>query len=186
MNATDLRQLANGLDVLENINTSQSLHRLKQEIPFSNKLNDFICKWIENNKDKFVFTDTDDFDPNDIEGTLQKHIQRYNETGKIHVWTGCSDKTIFADATVNHKFRAWHDYIHVTEGYGYDFIGESIVADIQRQQLPKEWVLERELVMCEIVGQAQYNMIYGEFIDNQRLFTADYLNNVKQTLKKKY
>lgn len=187
MNSKELRQLANGLDVLDNINSVDKLQRLKDNQPFSQQLNDWVTKWYEDHKDKFVFTETDDFDPNDIEGTLHKHIRRYyQETGKIHVWTGASDNTIFADPKVNHYFRAWHDYIHVTQNYGYDFIGESIVADIQRQQLPKEWIFERELVMCEVVGQAQYNMIQGDFVNNQRQFTMDYLRNCLVTLRKKY
>ena len=186
---TIVKDITNGLELLENQSNRNlvinNYNRFKTKTPFSPTLNNYIEEWFETYKNVFVFTDTDDFDENDIEGTLEKHIQRFKDTGKIHVWTGESDGTIFGDATINHKFRAWHDYIHVTLGYGYDFIGESIVASIQASQLPSEWVFEKELVLCEVVGQAQYFMQHNEFLKDQRKFTVTYLQSPFEALRVK-
>lgn len=173
--SNDLVKLTNGLNIVESLNNVASLGLLKMDVPFSERLNDFIREWFSQNWDKFIFTDEDDFNPDDIEGTLQNHIKRYEETGKIYIWTGASDRTIFGEPTVNHYFRAWHDYIHITNNLGYDFVGESIVCEIQKSMLPIDWVLERNLVHAEIIGQAQYFMLNGEFLNDQRKFTRRYL-----------
>ena len=156
--------------------------RLKTTVPFSTRFNEWIEQWFENHKDLFVFVNEDDFDETDIQGTFDKHVQRFKETGKIHIWTGASDHTIFGEPTVNHKFRAWHDYIHITYGYGYDFVGESICSAIQQSMLPTNWHFERNLVHAEIVGQAQYFMVNGNFLNDQRLFTYLYLQQPQNTL----
>jgi hypothetical protein len=153
--------------------------RIKEEFrnatPFSPRLNQWITDWFENHYHMFVFTDEDDFDESDIEGTFQKHLDRYEETGKIHIWRGASEGTIFASEQVNHYFRAWHDYIHITKRLGYDFIGETAVCQIQMAELPVEWYFEKQLVNCEIVAQALHFMKFEEFVSNQRLFTLRFL-----------
>ena len=183
----DLERLTNGLNLLENTETKDRLintfSRLKQETPFSIRLNSIIEEWFENHKQYFVFVDEDDFDGNDIEGTFQKHMKRFSDERVIHIWTGASDNTIFGNPTVNHKFRAWHDYIHITRGFGYDYLGESIVCDIQKNMLPQDLTFEKELVHVEIVGQAQYFMLNKEFLSNQRKFTIDYLISPFDALK---
>ena len=172
---TDLERLKNGLDTLENIRTKYRLFKLRDEAPFSQQLNNFISQWYAANWEHFLFTDEDDFDETDIQGTFDRHVQRFKETGTIKIWTGASEGTIFGEPTINHYFRAWHDYIHITEGLGYDFVGESIVCEIQKSQLPNEWIFEKELIQSEIVGQAQYFMTNGDFLKDQRRFTHRYL-----------
>ncbi len=182
---TDLERLKNGLDTLENIDSKYRLFKLREEAPFSRQLNNFISQWYAENWEHFLFTDEDDFDENDIQGTFDRHVQRFKETGTIKIWTGASDGTIFGEPTINHYFRAWHDYIHITEGLGYDFVGESIVCEIQKSQLPSTWIFEKELIQSEIVGQAQYFMTNGEFLSNQRLFTEVYLNDPLRAIRSK-
>lgn len=192
LTTNDITRLKNGLDLVEEHDRVEQLlnfldnPRVKQEnkdsLSFSPRLNDYINTWFEQHKDIFEFVEEDDFDGEDLEGTLAKHIKRYQETGKIHIWTGASDGTIFADPTINHKFRAWHDYIHLTENLGYDFVGESVVSSIQQAQLPLGWEFERMLIHAEIVGQAQYFMKYGDFLLDQRGFTVEYLNSPKLAL----
>ena len=98
-----------------------------KNIPFSDKLNQFIKLWFENHKDTFVFTEVDNFDEKDIQSTFENHKKIYRETGKIHIWTGASENTIFGDEKINHYFRAWHDYIHLNYNLGYSITEESIV-----------------------------------------------------------
>ena len=187
LTTNDITRLKNGLDIVEQhegivgrlnyLNDPRVKQEDKDSLSFSPRLNNYINTWFEQYKDTFVFTDEDDFDADDIEGTLGTHIRRYKRTGKIHIWTGASENTIFADATVNHKFRAWHDYIHITNNIGYDFVGESIVSSMQQAQLPLGWEFEKELIHCEVVGQGQYFMKWGEFLLDQRKFSLEYLNS---------
>jgi hypothetical protein len=155
-----------------------------QKIPFSKKLNQFIKLWFKTHKDIFIFTNEDNFNPNDIEGTFNAHKKIYKETGKVHIWTGESENTIFGKEKINHYFRAWHDYIHLNYNLGYSITEESIVCNIQRDMLPSDWVFEKELINAEIIGQAHYFYINNDFVKNQRLFTANYLHNSINALKK--
>ena len=151
--------------------------RIKNSIPFSEKLNDFISDWFELHKDIFVFTDKDNFDSNNIEATFELHKKIYRNTGKIHIWNGASDKTIFGDSIINCKFRAWHDYIHINYNLGYSITEESIVCDIQKDMLPFTWDFEKKLIECEIRGQVHYFYRNNKFVENQRLFTIKWLES---------
>ncbi|NRA78764.1 MAG: hypothetical protein HRU18_11190 [Pseudoalteromonas sp.] len=164
---------------------SYSYLRYKKTIPFSERLNQFIDAWFETHKDTFVFTEVDDFNSDDIVETFERHKKRYRETKKIHVWTGESDNTIFGSAEVNHKFRAWHDYIHINHNLGYSITEESIVCDIQRDMLPADWAFENRLLECEIKGQAYYFYKQNKFINNQRLFTCYWLQDTISALNLK-
>ena len=155
-----------------------------QKIPFSEKLNQFIKLWFKTHKDTFILTDVDTFDSNDIEATFEMHKQIYRETGKIYIWKGESENTIFGNEKINHYFRAWHDYIHLNYNLGYSITEESIVCNIQKNQLPQDWYFEKELINAEIIGQAHYFYKNNSFLKNQRLFTANYLNNSINALKK--
>lgn len=157
---------------------------LKQDVPLSERLNKFITdKYnLYNSIYNIVFTDTDDFDENDIEGTFAKHVERFVNSGTIHIWTGASDNTIFGDPKINHYFRAWHDVEHLVNRLGYDYLDESVVCEIQKSKLPQDWHFERALIHAEITGQAQYNMKTGFFVKDQRLFTKAYIYDPKKAI----
>lgn len=161
------------------------LNRLKKTAPFSNRLNNFVLDWFEIHKDTFIFTDKDNFDSDNIEATFENHKKIYRETGKIYIWTGCSENTIFGSPEINHKFRAWHDYIHLNYFLGYSIIEESIVCDIQKDMLPVDWIFERKLIECEIRGQAHYFYLNNKFINNQRLFSSLWIQDSIKALRLK-
>jgi len=167
---------------MKNLNT---FYRYKNNIPFSYRLNEWLEIWFNNRKEFFVFTNNDDFNSEDIEGTFKAHQKRFRDTKKIHIWNGESEKTIFGDSKFNLYFRAWHDYIHIKYGFGYSQTDEAIVSDIQKNQLPKDWIFERELIHAEIVGQAHYNYINNSFVKEQRLFTIEYLQDTVKALNNK-
>lgn len=179
----------NYLDILKDIDfAEQNQHRreylianfsrLKSSVPFSPRLNLWIEKWFKQHESMFVFTDNDDFfDANSIQETLQLHIERFKSTNKIHIFSGASSDNIYGSVEGNLMFRSWHDYIHITHRSGFSFAGESIVASIQCSMLPSDWILEKELVMLEILGQNQYYSVHKEFLKNQRRFTIDYLKD---------
>lgn len=180
MERKDLLRIADALELKESLEARQSIldsfGRLKADVPFSRRLNQYIEDWFDKYSHCFVFVDEDDFDEDDLEGTFKRHTERFLAENKIHIWKGSSSSTIFGSEQVNWKFRAWHDFIHLTEGFGYDFIGESIVAERQIAMLPESWLFEKELVRIEVVGQAQYLSYNGVFVEDQRRFTVDYLH----------
>lgn len=173
-----------GATEAHNANDIWPLLRLKNTVPFSDRLNNFLICFYRANKDKFIFTSVDDFNSEDLEGTFKKHVQRYKETGKIHIWTGASNNTIFAVPEVNYYFRAWHDLTHIENNLGYSYLEEFIVCEIQKNELPKYWILEQKLVHAEIIGQGLYNFYNsGRFVQCQRSFTLNYLFDPINTLK---
>lgn len=59
----------------------------------------------------------DGFDTTDNEehcNTYRK-LEGYHKAtgGRIIVWTGASNRTIFGAPEINHAFRAWHDWCHL-------------------------------------------------------------------------
>lgn len=159
--------------------------RMKDNIPFSTKLNNWIDKWYLGKIGIFEFTDIDNFDPNDLKGTFLEHKDYFKQVGRIRIWKGASNNTIYGDPKVNLYFRAWHDYTHITNDLGYSPIEESIVAEIQKSQLPEDWIIERKLIDIEVTGQVQYHHLNGEFVKDQRQFTAIYYQDPMTALKQK-
>lgn len=85
----------------------------------------------------------------------------------------CED-TIYGDPEVNMMFRAWHDSVHLMEGYDFSVAGEAHVAYLQIAQLmalfgPRpEWAA---LILSEVIGQAVYMVGHGKFPVKQRAGT---------------
>ncbi|WP_396146078.1 hypothetical protein [Flavobacterium sp.] len=154
-----------------------NFERLKPDIAFSKRLNIWIEDFYNKHSRYFVFVDFDDFNLDDISETHKKHVERFKETAKIHIWTGASETTIFSDPKINWYFRAWHDYIHINYNLGYSFEEESMVASKQCAMLDKDWLLEKELVQIEILAQGQYFQVHSDFPVNQRKFCISYLRD---------
>jgi len=97
--------------------------------------------------------------------SLTRHI------GVPVVWSGASERTIYADPRVNHAFRAWHDALHLRLGAGFDLEGESRVALEQARivcQYSHTWA---RLVMAEVQDQAEYSIKNGLFVSDQVKFS---------------
>jgi len=113
--------------------------------------------------------------------TLEKITSYYDRTGKLLVWRGESDTTIFSLPDFNYLFRAWHDYHHITKQLPFDTEGESMVATYQAQDihalaLPahvKHFCIA--LIDCEVNGQIEHYNQTGEFLSNQKAFACDYM-----------
>jgi len=126
------------------------------------------------------------FDVTDIPSdcdTLAKVRRWHQATGRIMVWTGESDCTIFGAPHVNHAFRAWHDYVHVVFGLPFTAQGEHLVMKIQQRHVysfgaeftEAERELFCKLLECEIDAQVQYYETHGEFVKDQRKFAERYM-----------
>jgi hypothetical protein len=102
--------------------------------------------------------------------TLSRNI------GGLVVWDGGSDNTIYGDAKVNWAFRAWHDSLHLKLNADFSLEGETRVALEQARILGG---YHAEIVLAEVIGQAEYFAKHGEFPTNQVEFIKSYLKGIK-------
>lgn len=93
----------------------------------------------------------------------------------IVVWSGASDLTVFGDPSVNHAFRAWHDSLHIHMQAPFNLQGETLVAKEQARILSTYGDTYGDIIMIEVVGQAQYLQETGGFPVDQEAFTRKQL-----------
>lgn len=110
----------------------------------------------------------------------EAYFDEIRERGRVTVFTGGSDNTIFGEPEINYDFRAWHEWTHFILRAGFDLTGELAVAHRQCEDLAlvfghgykyDEW---RKLVMAEVYGQALYFDQRGEFPIDQVYFDVLY------------
>lgn len=103
-------------------------------------------------------------------------VNRYVNNGRMTVWSGYSDNTIYGCTEHNGAFRAWHDAIHYKLQAPFTFGGEAAVVYEQIRQLVDcygdddiviQWCA---YMLTEVLGQALFNVQYGEFPIDQREF----------------
>lgn len=108
--------------------------------------------------------------------SLDQLIAHVSATGRILVWAGASDRTIFGDEEVNHAFRAWHDWCHYTHKLPFTYAGEIRVAFVQAAHLVRlygqtpeteRWVA---MIFAEVIGQSAFQEATGQFPVDQELF----------------
>lgn len=114
-------------------------------------------------------------------------VAHYAETGRIMVWNGASDRTIFADSQVNFAFRAWHDSRHIVGGFDFTQAGELGVAAMQKANILAIYDGAQAAFYCrlldaEIMGQFHYFEIHGGFPLDQKGFVVAYLEDQKSAL----
>lgn len=169
----------NYLNAKENI--CNNFASLNNDVPFSKRLNNFVLEWYEENKEKIVFSEIDEFETTDYKNAFTLMKDRYENTGKIMITVGKSD-TVFGNSDIHDKFRAWHDYSHIMCNCGFDVGGESIVASTQASKLPEDWLFEKEMIIALICGTNQYYKIHKDYIVNQRQFVSDYIKNAEHAI----
>lgn len=126
---------------------------------------------------KFTTTNSTHF------GTLPSITRHYLCTGELMVWNGASDQTIFSTEYLNCAFRAWHDFHHVDMQHPFTKLGEAAVCEAQMRDV-REYVDNEELqrYMCmlldaEINGQVGVFLDTGTFVEDQRTFAVQYIND---------
>lgn len=117
------------------------------------------------------------FDVADVAPDNWEDLKALLDAGqRLTVWSGGSEKTIFADREVNFAFRAWHDWTHYRGNFDFSPLGEIMTCEQQIRDLAKvygggnsvkRWA---PILRCEIIGQALHNALTGEFPDDQRAF----------------
>ncbi len=94
-------------------------------------------------------------------------------TGRILVWSGASDSSIFACQETNWAFRAWHDWNHWRYELPFTDKGEAAVCKKQQQQIRDQYGAGQQteyfcsLLYFEIMEQLDYKNMFGQFPDNQ-------------------
>lgn len=129
--------------------------------------------------------DVSDSAPSSLIG-LRAH---YEATGRICVWSGGSDRTIFADAETNYAFRAWHDYHHLTGEHDFTPDGELSVACAQSQDIYDLYGLHHrwaDILHAEIIGQGEYERANGVFPNDQMAFVRAYLIHPENALRQEF
>lgn len=126
--------------------------------------------------------------------TLEKLRDHVLKTGRMLVWNGASENTIFGDPEINWGFRAWHDHCHLRnrEGKfdpaapiehlnGFTLNGERVTALEMCSDIRKVYgygpIAKRmmALVWAEVVGQAMFFERHGRFPQDQVAFVRAYL-----------
>lgn len=104
------------------------------------------------------------------------------KTGRMVVWSGASDHTIFADREVNWAFRAWHDHCHMRGPYPFTKEGEREVLAEQIRDIRKLYGYGEipdamcDLLRAEVIGQSQYCDAHnGLFPADQMAFARAYV-----------
>jgi hypothetical protein len=109
--------------------------------------------------------------------------------GRMVVWSGGSERTIFGDPAVNYAFRAWHDWCHWRGRHPFTPAGERACLRAQRRHLlalygdgprTRRWIA---LLTAEVLGQQRHFDRHGRFPDDQRAFVAAYLHDPEAALR---
>lgn len=116
------------------------------------------------------------------------------DCGRMVVWDGASDDTVFAEPRVNYAFRAWHDLTHIVYQCPFTIDGESEALNMQLIDLleffpgiPTETMARwKAILVAEVDGQGEYNARYGRFPVNQRAFVEAYLVDKRDALNRKF
>jgi hypothetical protein len=116
--------------------------------------------------------------------TLAGVRHRVARTGRMLVWAGGSDATIFGCVDTNHHFRAWHDWCHLTGGHEFTLEGERATLEMQAEHLIRvygrghadirRWL---RIIYAEVVAQAEHYEDRGEFIADQAEFTKRHMRS---------
>jgi hypothetical protein len=113
--------------------------------------------------------------------TYEELIAHLDAGGRMLVYSGGSERTIYGDPEVNFAFRAWHDWCHWRGRYDFSHEGERAACAMQGDHLiarygdspqTRRWQC---ILHAEIIGQREYFDRHGAFPEDQRAFVAAYL-----------
>ncbi len=151
---------------------------MNNNVPYSPRLNEFVLDWFSKNAQHFHVYHNFKFDLSNPDKVFQHFTDHWNVHGTIPMWYDDNDDNIFGDREVNAKFRAWHDYMHIVNGFDFSLEGEIKTYHKQQKLLPQMWYWERLLLQSEIIGQGVYYTFSEKPIESQRQFTMDFIFHV--------
>lgn len=103
------------------------------------------------------------------EVTCNDMINTYNEHGVLKISALHNNSDIYTPLQ-NLKFRAIHDYVHLTKNYPCDYDGELKTYLYQSQGLSDA---AKKVLYSEIVLQASYYLYFGVFAEKQKIVIVE-------------
>lgn len=98
---------------------------IDQPLPLSTSLNVIVQHMAHK-----LFPTGYDVGP-DAPDSLEALNGQIAQRGRLVVYSGASDNTIFGAPEINHDFRAWHDWTHWRHQLPFTPEGEQQVAELQ-------------------------------------------------------
>lgn len=93
------------------------------------------------------------------------------QIGHMYVYGGASEQTIYGAPSDNHRFRAWHDTIHLALDQDFYPAGEAVVAREHARILGQWSAIAADLVYADVYHQVEYAKAHGgEFPVDQKSF----------------
>ncbi len=131
------------------------------------------------------------YDTTDNEGDAPTSLSELNTViqggaGRMVVWSGACENTIFDCPETNQDFRAWHDWCHWRGQFPFTLDGEKDAVAMQCDNLQtlygyhadvSKWQL---IVRADIIGTFAHREIAGAYPVNQRAWTEHILNGLEQ------
>lgn len=115
--------------------------------------------------------------------SLKRLKAEYASRGRITIYSGGSEGTIFDCADTNRMFRAWHDHAHLTLDANFSFEGETAACEYQIAQIFARYgdgdtgQEMARVLRAEVIGQALFWQRNRRYVSRQRAFTLAYLDN---------
>jgi hypothetical protein len=102
--------------------------------------------------------------------------------GRLMVWDGASETTMFDCRETNYAWRAWHDWCHYKLQAPFNMDGERLVVEMQKDHLRTVYGANHPLmakwcamVDADIIGILEYHERTGEYPEDQRAVVEQYL-----------
>lgn len=111
--------------------------------------------------------------------SLEELTAHIAATGRMLVFSGASDSTIYTCRETNYAFRAWHDWCHWKGSHPFTIAGERAVMEMQRDHLRTVYGNHPDLPLwdaileAEIIAQAERHESTGAFPMDQRTFVEE-------------
>jgi hypothetical protein len=158
----------------------------KSETPLSPELNSCvvsICNECWPNGFDLSLTDA----PN----TFKELKREFEQRGKITVFSGNSDDSIYADASINQMARAWHDWAHIQANADFSVEGEGKTCELQCQQISARLGDERaesiiRVLRADVIGQSLYYEKHRKYVRRQKEFVIAYMESPSTALERSF
>lgn len=121
----------------------------------------------------------------DNTGSFEHCKEMYKRYGLLEIDESNSGQTIYSSSEYNIKFRAWHDYVHITNNFPFTYEGEEATKRIQQAHVNffgrkfglnagQQWAACL-LLDIEITDQLEYYIKHGTHVEDQYEFTVNRL-----------
>lgn len=130
-----------------------------------------LGQWLEDRCARIKWLGTEN-PPNSL---LELNKARYS-TGCLLVDTRFTEDNLFNDAYKQVLFRVWHEWIHWNYQLQFDMHSEVEAAFRHVAELPEDWVVERHIVMAEVMGHVAHYYKFGNFVDSRTDFAVKLLS----------